>query len=59
MTVEYPQIIESLMNPMNCTRHDIIYVVSKLSRYISNSSDDNWNALLRVVGYLKNIKEYA
>jgi len=36
----YFQIIESLMYLMNCTRLDIAYVVSKLSRYTSNPSDD-------------------
>ena len=44
---------------MNCTRHDIAYAVSKLSRYTSNPSDDHWTALLRVVGYVSNTKEYA
>ena len=44
---------------MNYTRPNIAYTVSKLSRYTSNPSDDHWTALLRVVGYLKNIKEYA
>jgi len=44
---------------MNCTRPDITYDVSKLSRYTSNPSDDHWHALLRVVGYLKNTKEYV
>ena len=44
---------------MNCTRPDIPYVVSKLSKYTSNPSDVHWTALLRVVDYLKNTKEYA
>ena len=37
--LEYSQIIESLMYLMNCTRPDIVYAVSKLSRYTSNPSD--------------------
>ena len=44
---------------MNCTTLDIAYAVSKLSRYTSNSSDDNWTALLRVVGNVSKIREYA
>ena len=44
---------------MNCTRPDITYVVSKISRDASNRSDDHWTALLRVVGYVSNIKKYA
>ena len=34
--LEYAQIIGSLMYLMNCTRPDIAYAVSKLSRYTSN-----------------------
>ena len=46
MTVEYSQIIGSLMYLMNCTRPDIAYTTSKLNRYTSNPSDDHWIALL-------------
>ena len=44
---------------MNCIRPDIAYVVSKLSRYTSNPSDDHWTALLRVLGYASHTKKYA
>jgi len=44
---------------MNCTRLGIAYVVSKLSRYTSNPSDDHWTALLRVLGYVSHTKECA
>jgi len=44
---------------MNCTRLDIAYAVSKLSRYISNPNDDHWTALLWVVDSLSKIGEYA
>ena len=43
--LEYYQIIRSLMYLINCTRLDIAYAVSKLSRYTSNPSDDHWTAL--------------
>ena len=43
---------------MNCTRPDSAYVISKLSRYTSNPSDDHWTVLLRVVGYVSHTKEY-
>ena len=36
--LEYSQIIRSLMYLMNCTKPDIVYAVSKLSRYISKPS---------------------
>ena len=57
--LEYSQIIKSLMYLMNCTRLDIAYAVSKLSRYTSNPSDQHWTALLRVLGYLSHTKDYA
>jgi len=44
---------------MNCTRPDIAYAISKLSRYTSNPSDDHWTALLRVLDYVSHTKEYA
>ena len=56
--LEYSQIIKSLMYLMNYTRPNLSYVVSKLRRYTSNPSDDYWTALLRIVGYLKNNKQY-
>ena len=44
---------------INCTTPDIAYVVSKLSRYTSNLSDQHWTALLRVLGYVSHTREYA
>ena len=39
--LEYSRIIGSLMYIMNCTRPDIVYSVSKLSRYTSNPGEDH------------------
>ena len=50
---EYAQAIGSLMYVMNCTRPDIAYAVSKLSRYTSNPGLDHWKAIVRVLRYLK------
>ena len=50
---EYAQAIDSLMYVMNCTRLDIAYVVSKLSRYTSNPGPDHWKAIVRVLRYFK------
>ena len=44
---------------MNCTKPNIAYAVSKLSRYTSSPSDDHWTALLRVLGCVSHNKEYA
>ena len=38
---------------MNSTRPDIAYLVSRLSRYTSSPRRDHWNALIRVLRYLK------
>ena len=45
--------IGSLMYAMYCTRPDIIFAVCKLSRFTSNPSVEYWNAIGRVLGYLK------
>ena len=39
--LEYSRIIGNLMYIMNCTRLDIAYAVSKLSRYTSNLGEDH------------------
>ena len=57
--LEYSRIIGSLMYIMNCTRSDIAYAVSKLSRYTSNPGEDHWKALVRVLRYLKYTINYG
>ena len=47
--VEYSRIIGSLMYLMSCTRPDIAYTVSKLSRYTSNPGNDHWKGIVRVL----------
>ena len=39
--IEYFRIIGSLMNLMICTRPNIVYIISKLSRYTSNPGVDH------------------
>jgi hypothetical protein len=50
--LRYSQIVGSLMYLASATRPDISFVVSKLSRYMSNPGDDHWHALERVLRYL-------
>ena len=38
---------------MNCTRPNIAYSVSKLSRYTSNPGVEHWKAIIRVLRYLR------
>jgi hypothetical protein len=40
------------------TRPDISFVVSKLSHFMSNSGDNHWHALERVLHYLKGTMSY-
>ena len=57
--LEYLRIIGNLMYIMNCTRPDIAYFVSKLSRYTSNPGEDHWKAIVRVLRYLKYTLNYG
>ena len=47
------------MYVMNCTRPNIAYSVSKMSRYTSNSGVDHWKAIIRVLRYLRNTLNYG
>ena len=56
---EFARILGSLMYIMNCTRPDIAFAVSKLSRFTSNPNGDHWKALKRVLGYLKQTQNFG
>ena len=51
--LEYASAIGSLMYAMHCTRPDIAFAVCKMSRFTSNPGIEHWNAIGRVLGYLK------
>ena len=57
--LEYAQIIGSLMHLMNHKRPDIAYKVCRLSRYTHSPNHDHWNALVRLLRYLKGTKNYG
>ncbi|KAL9447408.1 hypothetical protein AB3S75_014970 [Citrus x aurantiifolia] len=42
----------------NCTRPDLAYTVSKLSRYTSNPGTDHWKDIVRVLRYLRYTHNY-
>ena len=44
---------------MTCTRPDIAYAIGKLSRYTSNPSNLHWQAVNRVLRYLKKTINYG
>lgn len=51
--VPYQVLIGCLMYAMTCTRPDIAYAVSKLSRYNNNFTMEHWTYAKRVLRYLK------
>ncbi|CAM8893273.1 unnamed protein product [Rhodiola kirilowii] len=51
--LEYSQVIGCLMYAMTSIRPDIAFAVGKLSRYTSNPSTHHWEAIRRVLKYLK------
>ena len=57
--LEYASLVGSLMYAMTSTRPDIAFAIGKLSRYTSNPSMMHWNALRRVLRYLKKTKDYG
>ena len=56
---KYAQIIGILMFMTNCTRPDIAYVVGRLSRYTHNPSIEHWDAISRLLRYLKGTFDYG
>ncbi|GKC98799.1 zinc finger, CCHC-type containing protein [Tanacetum coccineum] len=56
--LEYSRVIGCLMYAMTCTRPDISFVMGKLSRYTSNPSTQHWQAIQRVLKYLKKTMDY-
>lgn len=50
---KYAKIIGSVMFLMNSTRPDIAYAMSRLSRYNHNPGNSHWNALSRLLRYLR------
>ncbi|GJW91118.1 hypothetical protein Tco_0168671 [Tanacetum coccineum] len=56
--LEYSRVIGCLMYAMTCTRLDIAFVVGKLSRYTSNPGTQHWQAIQRVLKYLKKTIDY-
>nr|GEV45425.1 zinc finger, CCHC-type [Tanacetum cinerariifolium] len=56
--LEYSRVIGCLMYFMTCSRPDITFVVRKLSRYTSNPGTQHWQAIQRVLKYLKKTMDY-
>ena len=57
--MRYSQIFASLMYLASAARPDILFAMSKLSRFVSNPGDEHWKALERVMRYLKGTTSYG
>ncbi|KAH9678958.1 hypothetical protein KPL71_025922 [Citrus sinensis] len=57
--VPYSSAIGSLMYAIMCTRPDICYDMGLVSKYQSNSGRKHWNAVKRIVAYLKGTADYS
>ncbi|CAM8925854.1 unnamed protein product [Rhodiola kirilowii] len=56
--LDYSEVIGCLMYAMTSTRLDIAYAVGKLIRYTSNLSTHHWEAIRRVLKYVKGTMNY-
>ncbi|GJW48338.1 zinc finger, CCHC-type containing protein [Tanacetum coccineum] len=56
--LEYSRVLGCLMYAMTYTRPDIAFVVGKLSKYTSNPGTQHWQAIQRVLKYLKKTMDY-
>jgi hypothetical protein len=56
--VPYQSAVGSLMYAMTCTRPDIAYAVSSVSRYCSNYNSEHWTAVKRIMRYLRGTADY-
>ena len=54
----YASVVGSLMYAMLCTRPNICYAVSIVSRYQSNSGSEHWTAIKHILKYLNRTKRY-
>jgi len=56
---QYAEIIGNLLHLMSFSIPDFAYAVSRLSRYTQCPSQDHWDALARLMRYLRGIMDYA
>nr|GEU76781.1 zinc finger, CCHC-type [Tanacetum cinerariifolium] len=56
--LEYSRVIGCFMYAMTCTSPNIAFVVGKLSRYTSNPGTQHWQAIQKVLKYLKKTIDY-
>uniref|UniRef100_A0AAV1VJJ4 Integrase catalytic domain-containing protein n=1 Tax=Peronospora matthiolae TaxID=2874970 RepID=A0AAV1VJJ4_9STRA len=55
----YRSLIGCLLYITTCTRPDISFVVTQLSRFLENPGAQHWNAAIRVLRYLKTTRQHG
>lgn len=55
----YRSILGSVMWGQLATRPDLSFSISLLARFQANPGIEHWNALMHVVGYIKNTLDYG
>ena len=56
-SIPYASAVGSLMYAMLCTRPDIAYALSVVSRFQSDPGENHWIAVKNILKYLKRTKE--
>ncbi|GKB59914.1 hypothetical protein Tco_0916100 [Tanacetum coccineum] len=57
--VPYASVVGSLMFAMICTRPDIAHVVGVVSRYMAEPGREHWEAVKRILRYIKGTSDVA
>ncbi|PON80582.1 hypothetical protein PanWU01x14_001380, partial [Parasponia andersonii] len=57
--VPYASVVGSLIFTMICTRSDIAQAVGAVSRYMANPGREHWNAVKRILRYIKGTSDAA
>ncbi|GKA91238.1 hypothetical protein Tco_0813108 [Tanacetum coccineum] len=55
--VPYASAIGSIMYAMTCTRPDVSFALSKVSRHQQNPGEGHWTAVKNIIKYLRNTKD--
>jgi hypothetical protein len=55
----YRSLIRCLLYITTCTRPDVAYIVTQLSRFLENPGQQHWKAAIRVLRYLKTTKDFG